>query len=56
MSDADSRAIADIVNRSHPGRARYVEIKGGDHLLSVSSKLDESVVPTILQWLRENAK
>ena len=52
MSDADSRAIADIVNRAHWGQARYAEINGGDHLLSVNGKLDDSVVPTMLEWMR----
>lgn len=52
MSRADSQAIADSVNRTHPGNATYVEIRGGDHALSVAGKLDEKVVPTILEWLR----
>ena len=53
MSDADARAIAETVNRAHPGLARYVEVPGGDHLLSVHGKLAEDVVPTMLQWMRE---
>jgi pimeloyl-ACP methyl ester carboxylesterase len=56
MSESDSRALAEIVNRKHPGNARYVEIKGADHLLSVNDKLDDSVIPVMLEWLRENAK
>jgi pimeloyl-ACP methyl ester carboxylesterase len=55
MSDADSRTIAENVNRTHPGQARYVEIKGADHLLSVQRKLESSVVPTMLDWMREHA-
>lgn len=55
MSDADSRAIADIVNRTHPGNARFVEIKGGDHALAVHNKLEGNVVPTMLEWLKEHA-
>lgn len=53
MSDADARAILETVNRAHPGLARYVEVPGGDHLLSVHGKLAEDVVPTMLQWMRE---
>ena len=56
MSESDSRTLADIVNRQHPGNARYVEIKGADHLLSVNDKLDDSVIPVMLDWLRENAR
>lgn len=54
MSDADSRAIAENVNRTHPGLARYVEVPGADHLLSVNRKLEDSVIPTMLRWLPEN--
>lgn len=56
MSESDSRTLADIVNRKHPGNARYVEIKNADHLLSVNDKLDDNVIPVMLDWLRENAK
>ena len=52
MSHADSQAIADSVNRSHPGNATYVEIQGADHGLAVGHKLDDKVVQTILEWLR----
>jgi pimeloyl-ACP methyl ester carboxylesterase len=53
MSQADSRAIADIVNRAHPERASYVEIGNANHLLEVQKKLDETVVPTMIQWMRK---
>jgi len=53
MSRSDSHAIADIVNRAHPGHATYTEIDGADHLLAVHDKLDDKVVPTILSWLRK---
>ena len=53
MSRSDSHAIADIVNRAHPGHATYTEIDGADHLLAVHDKLDDKVVPTILAWLRK---
>lgn len=56
MSDADSRAIAEIVNRKYPGRARYATIERADHLLSVNNKLDDTVVPTMLEWLRQVLK
>ena len=53
MSQADSRAIADIVNRAHPERASYVEIGNANHLLEGQKKLDETVVPTMIQWMRK---
>ena len=53
MSNADARAISNIVNRTHPGLARYEEIPGGDHLLTVNGKLADDVVPIMLQWMRE---
>jgi pimeloyl-ACP methyl ester carboxylesterase len=53
MSQSDSRAIADIVNRAHPGRASYKEIESADHLLAVHNKLDERVVPLMLEWMRK---
>ena len=54
MSDSDSRATSDIVNRAHPGLARYVEIRDADHLLTVHQKLEDSVVPTMLEWMKTN--
>jgi hypothetical protein len=56
MSDADARAIAETVNRAHPGMARYVEVPGGDHLLSVKGKLADSVVPVMMEWMREQLR
>jgi len=53
MSQADSRAIADIVNRAQPERATYVEINDANHLLAVRKKLDDTVVPTMIQWMRK---
>jgi len=53
MSDADARAIAENVNRAHPGMARYVEVPGGDHLLSVKGKLADEVAPTMMKWMQE---
>jgi pimeloyl-ACP methyl ester carboxylesterase len=53
MSDADARAIAENVNRAHAGMARYVEVPGGDHLLSVKGKLADEVAPTMMKWMQE---
>jgi hypothetical protein len=53
MSQSDSRAIADIVNRAHPGHASYKEIEGADHLLAIDNKLDEKVVSLMLEWMRK---
>jgi alpha-beta hydrolase superfamily lysophospholipase len=51
MSPSDSRTIADIVNRAHPGHATYAEIQDADHLLAVHNKLEEHVVPTMIDWM-----
>jgi len=56
MSDSDARAIASNVNKAHPRLARYVEVPGGDHLLSVHGKLVDDVVSTMLTWMREQAR
>ena len=53
MSDADSRSIADIANRAHAGRARYVTVENAGHLLSVKDVLEPTVVPTMLDWIRQ---
>jgi len=53
MSDADSRAIVDNVNRSHPGKARFVEIPGADHSLAVGRPLHASVFGTMTDWMRQ---
>lgn len=53
MSDADARAIAENVNRAHAGMAEYVEVPGGDHLLSVKGKLADDAAPTMMKWMRE---
>lgn len=52
MSRADSVAIADTVNRAHPGHAEFVEVEGADHLLASHNKLIETVVPKMLAWIR----
>ena len=53
MSRADSSAIAEIVNRVHPGKARYVEVDGMTHGFNVDMKFDAEVVTTILKWAKE---
>jgi pimeloyl-ACP methyl ester carboxylesterase len=53
MSDADARAIAENVNRTDAGMALYVEVPGGDHLLTVKGKLADDVAPTMMKWMRE---
>jgi pimeloyl-ACP methyl ester carboxylesterase len=53
MSRADSIAIADSVNRAHPGHAEFVEIEGGDHLLASHNKLIESVALKMMDWMRK---
>jgi hypothetical protein len=44
------------VNRTHPAAARYVDVPGADHLLTVNGKLADSVVPTMLGWMREQLR
>jgi pimeloyl-ACP methyl ester carboxylesterase len=53
MSPSDSRAIADIVNRAHPGHATYADMHSADHLLAVRNKLEEHVVPMMINWMRK---
>lgn len=52
MSRVDSFEIANIVNRSHPGYAQFTNVTGADHLLSIRGKLADSVVPTMLNWMK----
>lgn len=51
MSPSDSRAIANIVNRAHPGYATYADIQDADHLLAVHNKLEEHVVTMMINWM-----
>jgi len=53
ISPSDSRAIADIVNRAHPGYATYADIQDVDHLLAVHNKLEEHVVPIMIDWMKK---
>jgi len=53
MSRADSAAIAEIVNRVHPGKARYLEIEGMSHGFMVANKFYSDLIPTILDWTKQ---
>jgi pimeloyl-ACP methyl ester carboxylesterase len=52
MSRADSETIAQIVNATHPGRARYVEVPGMTHGFTVEKKFRSELVPMILDWMK----
>jgi pimeloyl-ACP methyl ester carboxylesterase len=54
MSRNDSEALVQIVNQSHPGNARYVEIEGMDHGFTVGSTFHQPLVPMIVQWMKEH--
>jgi pimeloyl-ACP methyl ester carboxylesterase len=56
MSRADSEAIARIVNQVHPGRARYMEIEGMGHGFTIKDKFYDPLVPTVLEWMKEQVK
>jgi pimeloyl-ACP methyl ester carboxylesterase len=53
MSRADSAAIAEIVNRVHPGKARFVEVEGMSHGFTIEKKFHSELVPTILDWTKQ---
>ena len=53
MSRADSVAIADSVNRAHPGQAQFFEVEGGNHALGSHGTLAETVIPKMLEWMRK---
>ena len=53
MSHADSVEIANIVNRVHPESAQFTNIPEADHLLGIHGKLADSVVPTMLNWIKK---
>jgi pimeloyl-ACP methyl ester carboxylesterase len=53
MSRADGEAIAQIVNRAHPGHARYLEIDDMTHGLTINGKFYDELVPTVLNWLKD---
>jgi pimeloyl-ACP methyl ester carboxylesterase len=53
MSRADSFAIAEIVNGTHPGHARFVDVAGMGHDLTVDMKFHAELIPMILDWMKE---
>jgi pimeloyl-ACP methyl ester carboxylesterase len=53
MSRSDAEAIAQMVNQNHPGHARYVEVEGMTHGLTVGGKFHDPLVPTLLEWMRQ---
>jgi pimeloyl-ACP methyl ester carboxylesterase len=53
MSRADSAAIAEMVNRVHPGKARYLELAGMSHGFMAGNKFHSEVVAAILDWTRQ---
>ena len=53
MSRADSEAIANIVNQVHPGPARYMEIEGMGHGFTVGGNFYDPLVPTVVEWMRQ---
>jgi len=53
MSRADSEAIARIVNQVHPGHARYLQIDDMTHGFTVNEKFYGDLVPTLLNWMKE---
>lgn len=53
MSRADSEAIVQIVNQVHPGQARYLQVDGAAHDFTVHAKFYDQLIPTILNWIKE---
>jgi len=53
MSRTDSAAIAETVNRVHPGKARYLEPDGMSHDFMVGNKFYGELVSTILDWMKK---
>jgi pimeloyl-ACP methyl ester carboxylesterase len=53
MSRSDSSAIAEIVNTTHPGRARFVEVPGMTHGFTVDKKFHAELILLILDWMKE---
>jgi len=54
MSQADSEAIAQIVNQAHPGHARYLQMEEMTHGFTVNGRFYETLVPIILNWIQEH--
>jgi len=51
-NNTDSEAIAHIVNQVHHGHARYTEIEGMGHDLTVNGKFHAPLVATVTDWMR----
>lgn len=51
-SRADSSGIAEIVNRVHPGNARYLEVEGRGFTVE-NKKFPSELRTTILNWANE---
>jgi len=55
MSRSDSIAIADTVNRAHPGHTEFAEVEGADHLLASHNRLVDSVIPKMIGWMKKQS-
>jgi pimeloyl-ACP methyl ester carboxylesterase len=53
MSRGDAEAIARNVNQTHPGQAKYVQYDDVTHGLTVNGKFYDEIVPTVLNWMKE---
>ena len=53
MSRTDNGAIVRIVNQVHPGQARYLEIPEMTHGLTIGEKFYDPIVPTVLDWMKQ---
>ena len=53
MSRADSKAIAQIVNQKRPQQARYIEVEGMTHGLTVNGNFHNPLVGLVLNWIKE---
>jgi alpha-beta hydrolase superfamily lysophospholipase len=55
-SARQNRALADLINKWHPGRARYAEVEGMGHDFSVGGKgFAEEFLKVMLGWLEANS-
>ncbi len=53
MSRADSEALAENVNRAHPGHARYLDIEGLTYGFPVNKKFHADLIPIVLNWMKQ---
>ena len=53
MSRTDAEAIVRMVNQVHPGHARYLQVEGLTHDFNIDGKFYDDVVPTVLNWMKE---